>query len=61
MGGDNAALVRNRRPGGTKGARTTSPPIRAATPATCGLAIDVPLIVRVPPLSHVDVMLEPGA
>ena len=33
----------------------------AATPATCGLAMEVPLMVFVPPLSQVDVMLEPGA
>jgi subtilisin family serine protease len=31
-----------------------------ATPATCGLAMEVPLMVLVPPLSHVEVMLEPG-
>ena len=36
---------------------------RAATPATCGAAIDVPLIVAVAVLLvyHADVMLEPGA
>src|SRR5919106_4656395 len=35
----------------------------AATPATCGVAIDVPLIVRiaVSPVDHAEVMLEPGA
>ena len=33
----------------------------AATPATCGEAIDVPLIVRVLLPIHVDVMLDPGA
>jgi hypothetical protein len=37
------------------------PRYRAAAPATCGEAIEVPLIVFVPPLSHVEVMLEPGA
>src|SRR6185503_4778777 len=36
---------------------------RAATPATCGVAIDVPLIVLVAVslVFHVEVMLEPGA
>src|SRR6476469_316861 len=34
---------------------------RAAAPATCGVAIDVPLIVFVPPLSQSDVMFTPGA
>jgi hypothetical protein len=36
---------------------------RAATPATCGVAIDVPLIVfvAVSLVDHADVMLEPGA
>ena len=36
---------------------------RAATPVTCGVAIDVPLIVLVAVLlvDHADVMLEPGA
>ena len=36
---------------------------RAATPATCGVAIDVPLIVLVAVslVAHADVMLEPGA
>jgi hypothetical protein len=36
---------------------------RAATPAVCGEAIDVPLIVFVAVLlvCHVDVMLEPDA
>ena len=35
----------------------------AAAPATCGVAIDVPLIVFVAVLDvyHADVMLEPGA
>ena len=33
---------------------------RTATPVTCGVAIDVPLIVFVPLFSQVDVMLEPG-
>ena len=33
----------------------------AATPATCGEAIDVPLMVVVPPVSQSDVMLAPGA
>ena len=35
----------------------------AATPATCGVAIDVPLIVfvAVSDVYHADVMLEPGA
>ena len=37
------------------------PQIAAAAPATCGLAIDVPLRVAVPPLSHVDRMELPGA
>ena len=37
--------------------------MRAATPATCGAAIDVPLIVAVAVLlvDHAEVMLEPGA
>jgi len=30
-------------------------------PVTCGVAIDVPLIVFVPPFSHVDVIEDPGA
>ena len=36
---------------------------RAATPATCGDAIDVPLIVRVAEVLpiHADVMDDPGA
>jgi hypothetical protein len=36
---------------------------RAATPATCGVAIDVPLmvLVAVSLVFHVEVMLEPGA
>jgi hypothetical protein len=36
---------------------------RAATPATCGVAIDVPLIVLVAVLlvNHAEVMLDPGA
>ena len=35
---------------------------RAATPATCGVAIDVPLIVLVAGrVVHAEVMLEPGA
>ena len=40
-----------------------SPPLlqSAATPATWGEAVDVPLMVLVPPLSHVDVMATPGA
>jgi hypothetical protein len=33
----------------------------AATPATCGAAIDVPDLVEMPPLASVDVMLTPGA
>ena len=33
---------------------------KAATPATCGLAMEVPLMVLEPPLNQVDVMLEPG-
>src|SRR5262249_8322968 len=35
----------------------------AATPATCGVAIDVPLIVlvAVSDVFHADVMLDPGA
>jgi hypothetical protein len=33
----------------------------AATPATCGLAIEVPLLVVVPPPNWVDRMLTPGA
>ena len=37
------------------------PQIAATAPATCGLAIDVPLRVAVPPLSHVDKMELPGA
>jgi hypothetical protein len=38
-----------------------SPLYRAATPVTCGVAIDVPLIVLVPPLSHADLIATPGA
>jgi hypothetical protein len=36
---------------------------RAATPVTCGVAMDVPLIVFVAVLlvAHADVMLDPGA
>jgi hypothetical protein len=36
---------------------------RAAAPATCGVAIDVPLIVLVAesPVCHAEAMLEPGA
>ena len=36
---------------------------RAATPATCGVAIDVPLMVfvAVSLVDHADVMLDPGA
>src|SRR5437773_1748459 len=33
----------------------------ASTPAACGLAIEVPLIVFVPLFSQVDVMFTPGA
>src|ERR1700741_653842 len=33
----------------------------AAAPATCGVAIEVPLIVFVPPFSQLDVMPTPGA
>ncbi len=33
----------------------------AIRPATCGLAIDVPLMVFLPELSHVEVMPAPGA
>ena len=33
----------------------------AATPATCGVAIDVPLIVFVPLLSQVGRIATPGA
>ena len=35
----------------------------AATPATCGLAVDVPLMVLVAvlPVYQAEVMLEPGA
>src|SRR5690242_10040363 len=33
----------------------------APTPVTCGVAMEVPLIVFVPPLSQADVMLTPGA
>ena len=40
-----------------------SPCASAATPATCGAAIDVPLIVlvAVSDVDHAEVMLEPGA
>src|SRR5688572_25663568 len=34
---------------------------RAAAPAVCGDAIDVPFHVAVPPFCHADVMLTPGA
>lgn len=37
------------------------PLYNAATPATCGLAIDVPLIVFVPLFNHVAKMPTPGA
>jgi hypothetical protein len=33
----------------------------AATPATCGLAMELPLMVFVPPPIQVLVMLPPGA
>src|SRR5262245_42915257 len=33
----------------------------AATPVTCGVAIEVPLIVFVPPFSQSDLIDEPGA
>ena len=32
----------------------------ATQPAVCGLAIEVPLIVRYPPLFHAERMLKPG-
>jgi hypothetical protein len=38
-----------------------TPKYNAAVPATCGVAIDVPLIVLVPPLSQSDVTSTPGA
>ena len=42
--------------------RLRSLPHNAATaPATCGVAIDVPLDERVPPASHVEVIDCPGA
>ena len=38
------------------------PPLySAATPATCGVAIDVPLIVFVREPSHADLIATPGA
>ena len=33
---------------------------RAATPTTCGVAMEVPLMVLVPPLSQLEVMSTPG-
>ena len=38
-----------------------APQIAAAAPATCGAAIDVPLMVLVVPLSQVDLIACPGA
>ena len=37
------------------------PQIAATAPATCGAAIEVPLIVLVPPFFHVEVIEAPGA
>ena len=39
----------------------SAPQMEAAAPATCGDAIEVPLIVLVPPVYQAEVIDEPGA